>query len=33
MYTASQAGFVDVYNVKGGIDAYALEVDPSIGTY
>jgi rhodanese-related sulfurtransferase len=26
-------GFTDVYNVDGGIDAYALVVDPSIPRY
>lgn len=26
-------GFKNVKNVQGGIDAYALEVDPSIGRY
>ncbi len=26
-------GFTNVKNVRGGIDAYALEIDPSIGRY
>jgi rhodanese-related sulfurtransferase len=26
-------GFKDVYNVDGGIDAYAREIDPSIARY
>jgi len=29
----TQAQFDVIYNVVGGIDAYALEVDPSIGQY
>eukprot|EP00981_Chlorochromonas_danica_P011393 scaffold3993_cov161-Ochromonas_danica.AAC.7 len=29
----ADAEFSEVYNVKGGIHAYAEEVDPSIGTY
>eukprot|EP01031_Cornospumella_fuschlensis_P033898 gene33898-41015_t len=32
-FLTEQAGFLDVYSVQGGIDAYALDVDPSIGTY
>eukprot|EP01031_Cornospumella_fuschlensis_P028895 gene28895-34869_t len=32
-FLTSQAEFIDVYNVKGGIHAYAEEADPSIGTY
>lgn len=28
-----QQGWSNVYNMDGGIDAYALEVDPSIGRY
>jgi hypothetical protein len=29
----TQAKFDLAYNVVGGIDAYAIEVDPSIGQY
>lgn len=29
----SSSGFEDVYNLKGGILAYAHEVDPSLPTY
>jgi rhodanese-related sulfurtransferase len=29
----SQMGFTDVYNLDGGIDAYARSVDPAIGRY
>lgn len=32
MYFAQQ-GFVDVYNVVGGIDAWSLDVDPGIDRY
>lgn len=32
MYFAQQ-GFVDLYNVVGGIDAWSLEVDPGIDRY
>lgn len=32
MYFAQQ-GFVDVYNVVGGIDAWSLDVDPEIARY
>lgn len=28
-----QQGWQNVYNLRGGIDAYAREVDPSIGLY
>lgn len=28
-----QQGYTSVYNLDGGIDAYAREVDPSIGFY
>ena len=33
IYIVTQADFVEVYNVEGGIHAYAENVDPSIGTY
>lgn len=33
MFLSGQAGFEDVYNVAGGIDAYARQVDESIGRY
>jgi rhodanese-related sulfurtransferase len=29
----AQMGFTDVYNLDGGIDAYASRVDPTIGRY
>lgn len=32
MYFAQQ-GFVDIHNVVGGIDAWSLEVDPTIPRY
>ncbi|MDO4641184.1 MAG: rhodanese-like domain-containing protein [Neisseria sp.] len=32
MYLA-EAGFEDLYNLKGGIDAWALEVDPEVPRY
>eukprot|EP01039_Chlorochromonas_danica_P007417 gene7414-8203_t len=32
-FLVADAEFSEVYNVKGGIHAYAEEVDPSIGTY
>lgn len=28
-----QQGFTDVYNLTGGVDAWAREVDPSMPTY
>jgi rhodanese-related sulfurtransferase len=33
MFLKQQAGFDEVYNLEGGIHKYAIEVDPSIGTY
>lgn len=32
MWLARQ-GFKNIFNVKGGIDAYARQVDPSVGMY
>lgn len=32
-FLVSKAEFTDVYNVEGGIHAYACRVDPSVGTY
>ena len=32
-FLATHAGFTDVYNVEGGITAYAERVDRSIGFY
>lgn len=32
-FTVSKGEFTDVYNVEGGIHAYATRVDPSVGTY
>ena len=32
-YLAMQAGFSNVSNVRGGIDAYAREIDRSIPLY
>lgn len=29
----AQNGWTNVYNMEGGIDAWAQEVDPSVGTY
>lgn len=28
-----QQGWTNVYNMAGGIDAYAIEVDPAVGRY
>ena len=28
-----EQGFTNVVNLRGGIDAYALEVDPAVGVY
>lgn len=33
MFLAQGADFEEVYNLEGGVDRYALQVDPSIGTY
>jgi predicted sulfurtransferase len=33
LYTVSQVGFTDVYNMEGGIHAYATQANPSVGTY
>ena len=33
MFLTSTAGFTDVYNVDGGINKYANDVDPSIPMY
>jgi rhodanese-related sulfurtransferase len=33
LFSATQAEFADVYNIDGGINAYAEQVDPSIGFY
>ena len=30
MYILGQEGFENVYNVKGGMKAWAAEIDPSI---
>ena len=27
------AGFTDLYNLTGGVDAWALQIDPSLGRY
>jgi len=32
-FLTQRAGFAEVYNMEGGIHQYALEIDPSIGTY
>ncbi len=31
--SVQQAEFTDVYNVEGGIHAYAEQVDPTVGFY
>jgi rhodanese-related sulfurtransferase len=30
---ASKAEFSEVYNIEGGIHAYATQVNPAVGTY
>lgn len=32
-HLATKAGFKKVWNVEGGLDAYAKQVDPSVGVY
>ena len=32
-FSVSKAEFPQVYNIDGGIHAYALEADASVGTY
>lgn len=32
-HLATKAGFKKVWNVEGGLDAYAKQVDPSIAVY
>jgi rhodanese-related sulfurtransferase len=33
MRAVSKAEFSEVYNVEGGIHAYATQVNPAVGTY
>lgn len=33
MFLTQRAGFAEVYNVEGGIHQYAIQCDPTIGTY
>ena len=32
-FLVGEPEFQEVYNMEGGIDAYAKQVDPSVGTY
>jgi rhodanese-related sulfurtransferase len=33
IFIVEQAHFKEVYNISGGIAAFAEEVDPKVGTY